>query len=222
MALINFNAANVDPQVAFEPIPGGWYDCMIVASEQKANSAGTGSYISLTVKVLAGSHANRQVFDNLNLDHPNVVTKEIAEKRLSAYCHATGVIQLQDTQQLHGIPISVKIGIKIDKTGQYEPQNDIRAVRALGQGVPAGATGVAPAGSIPPAGFQPQAASYRPATPPGVAPPPAYQTTQPTYPAAPATYQAPPLPQATAPMAPPTQPKAATPAGGPPPWAKRK
>jgi hypothetical protein len=212
MALVNFNANNVDPQQAFEPIPAGWYNGMIVESESKGNAAGTGSYISLKVKIIDGQFANRQIFDLLNIDHPNLVTKEIAEKKLSGYCHATNVMQLQDTQQLHGIPFSFKVGIKVDKTGQYDPQNDIRAVKALGQ-IPQAT--VPPVGfGAPPAGFAPQQPPAGFARPPQPAPAvaPQYVPPAPQY-QAPAPQQAP-VAQAQAPQAPV--------AGATPPWAKRK
>jgi hypothetical protein len=205
MALLNFNANNVEPQAAFEPLPAGWYPAMIVESENKDTAAGTGSYLSLTLKIIDGPGANRQIFDNLNLVNPNVTAVEIAEKKLSAYCHATGVIQLTDSQQLHGIPIEIKLIVKVDKSGQYDPQNTVQTVRAIGSG----AKGTPPVGAVgssqPPAGF-------------GTKPPMVRQPYQ-----APAAVQAPPAPavQAPAAVAPPVaqQPVAA---GGIAPWAKRK
>jgi hypothetical protein len=133
MAQLNFDARQVDPQQSFEPIPAGWYNMMIVESEMKPTKDGNGAYLQLTLKVVDGEHAGRQVFDRLNLQNQNPVAAEIAYKRLSAYCHATGVIQVQDSQQLHGIPFKARVSVRTDSTGQYEPSNEVKAVKHINE-----------------------------------------------------------------------------------------
>lgn len=133
MAQLNFDARQVDPQQSFEPIPAGWYNMMIVESEMKPTSNGQGAYLQLTLKVVDGQYAGRQVFDRLNLQNPNPVAVEIAYRRLSAYCHATGVIQVQDSQQLHGIPFKARVSVRTDSTGQYEPSNEVKAVKHINE-----------------------------------------------------------------------------------------
>ena len=133
MAQLNFDARQVDPQQSFEPIPAGWYNMMIVESEMKPTSNGQGAYLQLSLKVVDGQYAGRQVFDRLNLQNQNPVAAEIAYKRLSAYCHATGVIQVQDSQQLHGIPLKARVSVRTDSTGQYDPSNEIKAVKHINE-----------------------------------------------------------------------------------------
>ena len=133
MAQLNFDARQVDPQQSFEPIPAGWYNMMIVESEIKPTSHGQGAYLQLSLKVVDGQYAGRQVFDRLNLQNQNPVAAEIAYKRLSAYCHATGVIQVQDSQQLHGIPLKARVSVRTDSTGQYDPSNEIKAVKHINE-----------------------------------------------------------------------------------------
>lgn len=133
MAQLNFDARQVDPQQSFEPIPAGWYNMMIVESEMKPTSNGQGAYLQLSLKVVDGQYAGRQVFDRLNLQSQNPVAAEIAYKRLSAYCHATGVIQVQDSQQLHGIPLKARVSVRTDSTGQYDPSNEIKAVKHINE-----------------------------------------------------------------------------------------
>lgn len=133
MAQLNFDARQVDPQQSFEPIPAGWYNMMIVESEMKPTSNGQGAYLQLSLKVVGGQYAGRQVFDRLNLQNQNPVAAEIAYKRLSAYCHATGVIQVQDSQQLHGIPLKARVSVRADSTGQYDPSNEVKAVKHINE-----------------------------------------------------------------------------------------
>lgn len=133
MAQLNFDARQVDPQQSFEPIPAGWYNMMIVESEMRPTKDGNGAYLQLTLKVMDGQYAGRQVFDRLNLQHQNPVAAEIAYRRLSAYCHATGVLQIQDSQQLHGIPLKARVAVRTDSTGQYDPSNEIKAVKPINE-----------------------------------------------------------------------------------------
>lgn len=165
MAQLNFDARQVDPQQSFEPIPAGWYNMMIVGSEMKPTSNGQGAYLQLSLKVVDGQYAGRQVFDRLNLQNQNPVAAEIAYKRLSAYCHATGVIQVQDSQQLHGIPFKARVSVRTDSTGQYDPSNEIKAVKHINEETGTTAAPAqqgfqappqqAPAQQFPQQGFQP-------------------------------------------------------------------
>lgn len=153
MAQLNFDANNVSPDESFEAIPAAWYNFMITESENKATKNGDGSYLQLTLKVMDGQYAGRLVFDRLNLQNPNPVATEIGYKRLSAYCHATGILQVQDSSQLHGIPFKGRVVIKTDSTGAYDPSNEIKAVKNINE-IVAGA----PAGQPAQGGFaQPQA-----------------------------------------------------------------
>jgi len=244
MAQLNFDATQVDPGQSFEPIPAGWYNMMIVESEMKPTRDGNGAYLQLTLKVVDGQHAGHQVFDRLNLQNQNPVAAEIAYKRLSAYCHATGVIQVQDSQQLHGIPFKARVSVRTDSTGQYEPSNEVKAVKHIN-----GDTGTtaapaqqgfqappqqAPAQQFPQQGFQqPQQAPQQQWQQPSAQQAPAPQqfqqpAQQPAPQQAPAQGGAPTPPwmqgrQAPAEAAQPTPQQAphAAPAAGPtPPWAQ--
>lgn len=130
MASLNFNAASVPPTQSFEALPAGWYNTMIIGSEMRPTKDGQNQYLRLTLQIVDGQYANRQVFDNLNLQHSNPVASEIAYRKLSAYCHATGVMQVQDSQQLHGIPFKSRITVR-PADGQYEASNDVKDVKHM-------------------------------------------------------------------------------------------
>ena len=154
-----FDASQVAPSTGYDVIPKGEYVIRITDSEVVPNSAQTGNVLKLTLEVVSGEYAGRKVFDQLNLSNPNEMAVKISRERLSAYCHATGVIQLQDSQQLHGIPFTAKVKIKVDKNGVYDDRNEIASCKKLEQGVgqPQGFGG-APAGfgGQPQGGFVPQ------------------------------------------------------------------
>lgn len=145
MAFLAFNATQVQPQASFDPIPAGKYICQIVESEIKSTKAGTGQQLVLTWEVLEGDFKGRKVWDRLNISNPNKQAEQISQAALSAICHAAGVLQLQDSAQLHNKPMRIRVNIK--KSEGYEPSNEVKGYEAI--------TGnAAPAFSAP--GFQQQ------------------------------------------------------------------
>ena len=113
MANLNgFNAAEVEPQVERELLPNGKYVAVVVESENKDNSAGTGSYLELVFEIVQGEHEGRRLWDRLNLHNPNSKAVEIARAQLSAICRAVGVLTPQDSQELHDLPLVVTVKCK--------------------------------------------------------------------------------------------------------------
>ena len=165
MAQLNFDASTVAPQEAFDPIPSGWYTAQIVESEMKAGSKPGSSYLAITLQIMGGDFNNRKVFDRFNLQNANPVAVEIAYRSLSAVCHAVGLIQVADSQLLHGRPLMVKVSVRparVDPTTgtAYDASNEVKGYKALdasaavaggapSAGAPAWATGAAPAVSAP-------------------------------------------------------------------------
>ena len=87
----------------------------IEKSDYKPNSKKTGHYLALYAKVQEGEFKNRVAFINLNLDNPNAVAVEIANKELKTICDAVGFVgALRDTTDIHGIPF---IGVADGKGG---------------------------------------------------------------------------------------------------------
>lgn len=109
-----FDASQVEPSSGgYEPLPEAEYRVMITASEVKRNKADNGSYLSLTLDLTGNDNFDgRKLFVNLNLDHPNAQAVEIANKELSAICHAVGVLKPGDSTKLHDIPFMVKVGVE--------------------------------------------------------------------------------------------------------------
>ena len=130
MAELQFNSANVEPQQSFEPIPKGWYNLAVESCELKPTKAGTGSYLSLQLKVQEGEFANRTVFDMITYSNPNAQAVEIGHRKLSALCRAVGIVELTSTDMFLNRVVAAKVGIRIDKTGTYDPQNDVREYKS--------------------------------------------------------------------------------------------
>lgn len=148
---LNFNAADVAPQQQLQPLPAGWYPAIITGSEGKATKESTAAvprgYLQLTFDIIDGEFKGRKVFARLNLQNPNVQTVEIANGQLSAICHAVGVIQMRDTEQLHGKPLLIKVSLKKDPTGEYEPSNDVKMYKGIEGATPSAGAGIGGSGA---------------------------------------------------------------------------
>ena len=166
MAQLNFDATQVAPDLGFETVPAGWYNAMIDESEMKPTKDGSGAYLQARFNIIDGQYANRKIYMRLNLRNTNPVAQEIAYKQLSAIAHAVGVLHVQDSSQLHGLPMKIKVKLRKDTTGQYEDSNEISSIKNINEqvdmGSQAGAApagfGGAPAGGMPPGFGAPQQA----------------------------------------------------------------
>ncbi len=130
LAGYNFNAEEVEPSSSFDPIPAGWYTAIISASELKATRDGYGEYLSLTLQVIEGQYENRLVFARLNLKNANDKAVDIARKDLAAICRAVGVMSPQASEELHDIPLMIKVKVRA-ASGDYEASNDIGGYKAV-------------------------------------------------------------------------------------------
>lgn len=130
LSAYNFNAEEVEPSSSFNPIPAGWYTAIISASEMKATRDGYGEYLSLTLQVIEGQYENRLVFARLNLKNANDKAVDIARKDLAAICRAVGVMSPQGSEQLHDIPLMIKVKVRA-ASGEYEASNDIGGYKAV-------------------------------------------------------------------------------------------
>ena len=130
MAHLNgFNANDVEPTTAPDPLPAGKYVAAITASEMKPTKAGDASYLQLEFTVVEGECQNRKVWDRLCINHPNNLTQRIAQGNLSAICRAVGVMQPKDSVELHNIPLVITVKCKKrDDTGEIT--NEIRGYEA--------------------------------------------------------------------------------------------
>lgn len=161
MAQLNFDATQVAPDTGGgDPVPAGWYNVMIDESEMKPTKTEGGLRLSLRFTILDGQYANRKVFTGLNLKNANPVAQEIAYKQLSAICHAVGIMQVQDSQQLHGRPLKIKVKVRA-ASGDYEASNDITSYKNINEQVDGPVAGAAPAGA--PWATAPAAAPQQPA-----------------------------------------------------------
>jgi hypothetical protein len=126
MALLNFDASQVDPSVPYETLPPGKYLVEITETEMKPTKNGTGEMLQIEFTVIEGEFKNRKVWDHLCLNHPTTKVVEIARANLSAICHAVGVMRPGESIELHHIPLVISVKCKADdSTGEI--RNEVKS-----------------------------------------------------------------------------------------------
>ncbi len=114
----------------FDPLPAGWYTANITKSEVKATKAGDGSYIAVGYTITGPTHEGRVIFGNLNIRNKNPKAEEIGRQQLGDVMRAIGLAKVDDSDQLIGGTLSIKLKIK-PADGQYEASNEVVAWKAV-------------------------------------------------------------------------------------------
>lgn len=120
-----FNAGQHDKMEDFTPIPAGErLSVMVVKSELKDTKAGNGKRLLFYMKVQDGEYKGKTVFTGLNIVNPNPTAVEISQKELASICEACGKVTITDSQELHGIPFFITVGI--EESDGYPPKNIVK------------------------------------------------------------------------------------------------
>ena len=178
MAQLAFDASGVEPAAPLELLPPGKYVAQIVQSEMQPTKLGDGQMLCLELDILEGPHRGRKLWDRLNLVNRSQQTMEIAQRTLSAICHAVGQIQVSDSEQLHFRPMLVSVNVEYDNRDERLPaeerrrQNKVKGYAATGGARPAAAAPaqVATAQAARPGPTAPRPASAPPSTAPSTVP----------------------------------------------------
>jgi hypothetical protein len=133
MAQFNFDTSSVEKRENnYELLPAGWYVGQVTESEIVPLKSGNGQSLKLTVEILSDGYRGRKVWARLNVQHTNADAERISQQQLRELCEAIGLGRMTDTLQLHNQPFGVKVKIREDKTGQYEPQNEVAGFKPAG------------------------------------------------------------------------------------------
>jgi hypothetical protein len=132
-----FDATGVEPNAPLEALPPGDYKVQILQSEIRVTKAGTGQILWLDMEVLEGPLKGRHVYDQLNLINPNPTAEEIAQRTLSAICHAVGKLQVADSEELHFQPLLVRVAVKPNGYNEVKGYKPVKQAAAAGASAPA-------------------------------------------------------------------------------------
>jgi hypothetical protein len=123
--LEGFNQEEAAKNSGFAPVPAGEYLAVIESSEMVDKSADGVRKVGLKFQwqIIDGQFKGRKIFLWLNYIHPKKDVQAISQGELAQICNACNVRDAKQTEQLHNIPVVLKLGIRADQNG--EPQNRI-------------------------------------------------------------------------------------------------
>ena len=149
MASLMFDASTIDTS-SHDPVKPGTYEAVIADTEVRPTRNGNGKGINVTFEILSGDAKGRKVWAWINFQHPKAEAQRIGQEELARLCKAVGVGKLDDTTQLHNLPMMITVGIdKDDPTrnvikGYRAKEGTAAAPASAPQGSGAAATGDAP------------------------------------------------------------------------------
>lgn len=135
---------------SYDLLPDGWYNVTITKAELGTTKAGTGQKIDIRYDITGPTQQGRVLFGALNIRNPSQKAEEIGRQQLGEIMRAVGLAKVQDTDELIGKSLSVKVKTK-PAEGTYEARNEVAGFRAIAGGMaPAAAPAAAPAGAASP------------------------------------------------------------------------
>jgi len=161
-----FDANTVEPAQDFAAIPSGEYPAIINDSAIKPTKNKTGEYAELTHQIIDGPYKGRLVWARLNLVNSNAQAQEIARRQFSSICHAAGKLQVQDTAELHNIPLVIRVEfVPAGADGNSKDTNEVKAWKSIKDAPPGGTVAAQPGAVATPAQGAANGATAQPAKP---------------------------------------------------------
>jgi len=150
MASFDFNPSDVPAtEKNFEVLAPGWYTASVSGAEVKQTKSGTGQYLRVEYTISGPSGAGRKVWSNYNVRNENPKAESIGREQLAELCRCVGLARVNDTDQLLGCNVSVKLKVREASNG-YDAANEVQAHKAIeGSAPPAPAKAAAPAKAGP-------------------------------------------------------------------------
>ncbi len=123
----------------YDLLPDGWYSVTIVKAELGNTKSGTGQKIDVRYDITGPSHQGRVLFGSLNIRNQSQKAEEIGRQQLGEIMRAIGLAKVEDTDQLIGGQLQVKVKTK-PADGQYEARNEVAGFKALSGAAPMAST----------------------------------------------------------------------------------
>ena len=123
--LAGFDASQHEERQSLDVIPKGEYLATATDSEWKDTRSGTGRYLQFVFKIADGEHKGRLLWARMNLENSNKTAVDIAKRELAELCRACGTIRPSQSEELHGVPVVLKVAVRIRKDNG-EPSNEIK------------------------------------------------------------------------------------------------
>jgi len=136
---------------SYDLLPDGWYNVTITKAELGTTKAGNGQKIDMRYDITGPTNQGRVIFGALNIRNPSQKAEEIGRQQLGEIMRAVGLAKVQDTDELIGKSLAVKVKTRPAENG-YEARNEVAGFRSI-------AGGMAPAPTAAPTATPSAAAS---------------------------------------------------------------
>ena len=138
---------------SYDLIPDGWYSATMSKAELGETKNKTGMKIDIRYDITGPTHEGRVIFGSINIRNQSQRAEEIGRQQLGEIMRAIGLAKLEDTDQLIGGRIMIKLGKSKPQEG-YEVRNEVKSWKATEGSAPPMASS-APAASSAPGGAKP-------------------------------------------------------------------
>jgi hypothetical protein len=110
-----FNAGQVEPAKAWEPVAPGMHPALIRSAAFKATKNGSGQYLQIDMDIIDGPEKGRKLTDRLNLFNSSEKAVNMAKASLSALCRSMGEMVVSQTEQLLNKTTIALVTVKDDR-----------------------------------------------------------------------------------------------------------
>ena len=122
---------------SYDLLPEGWYNATISKAEVGQTKAGTGTKIDVRYDITGPTQQGRVIFSSLNIRNPNPEAERIGREQLGELMRAIGLTKVQDSDELIGGQLSIKIKIKKASAkdvanGYTQDRNEVAGWKAIG------------------------------------------------------------------------------------------
>jgi hypothetical protein len=126
---------------SYDLISEGWYNATITKAEVGQTKSGTGTKIDIRYDITGPTHQGRVMYASVNIRNQSTKAEEIGRQQLGEIMRAVGLARLEDSDQLIGGQVSIKIKIKQpseqDKANGYtEAKNEVGGWKSTGGSAP--------------------------------------------------------------------------------------
>jgi Protein of unknown function (DUF669) len=124
-------------------LTGGDYIMMITADEFKPTKNGKGTGYLFDFQVCQGDRTGTTIKRWVNSENQSEMAERIGREEIKAIVEACGVLNPQDTNQIHNVPmiVTVEVEYKKDDKGNEEPSgNNFTKYKRLGEQPPKSAS----------------------------------------------------------------------------------
>lgn len=120
---------------SYDLLPDGWYTATISKAELGNTKSGTGQKIDIRYDITGPTQQGRVIFGAVNIRNQSQEAEEIGRQQLGEIMRAIGLARVQDTDELIGGTLSIKVKTK-PADGAYKARNEIAGWKAIDGAAP--------------------------------------------------------------------------------------